>query len=308
MFWCLHPQDAQEAGATSSPVAKPKVPPVRKTKPDATNERTTRGPLGDTAQPRKRQKTATKVESESGDSALSSLDEAFDEDATKDNSSTRTKKPPGRLSKEKKTVSALKSRKNGRPVEMPSASEGKEDAASVASETNGELHNAGSESEMSEVLDKAPPPKKRGSKASETSKKDKKSAKSKPKEDSNIDPQEAVIKRLQSWLLKCGIRKLWHKELARYDSPKAKINHLRSMLKDAGMDGRYSVEKAKQIKEERELKAELEAVQEGAKQWGEPAVIEDAVIEDDAKRPKRRLAKGLRELDFLGDNDGEETD
>lgn len=34
------------------------------------------------------------------------------------------------------------------------------------------------------------------------------------------------------------------------------------------MTGRYSNEKAKRIKEERELAADLEAVQEGAKVWG----------------------------------------
>lgn len=34
------------------------------------------------------------------------------------------------------------------------------------------------------------------------------------------------------------------------------------------MSGRYSAEKAKKIKEERELAAEVEAVQAGASEWG----------------------------------------
>ena len=40
------------------------------------------------------------------------------------------------------------------------------------------------------------------------------------------------------------------------------------MLADIGMGGRYSNEKARKIKEERELAADLEAVQQGAKAWG----------------------------------------
>jgi len=40
------------------------------------------------------------------------------------------------------------------------------------------------------------------------------------------------------------------------------------MLADVGMAGRYSNERARKIKEERELAADLEAVQQGAKAWG----------------------------------------
>lgn len=162
-----------------------------------------------------------------------------------------------------------------------------------------------SESELSEVLDEAPPPKKSRKKPGpDKATKPTKTKPSKAKNDSNPDPDEAEIKRLQGWLIKCGIRKLWHRELAPYDTSRAKINHLKRMLKDAGMDGRYSAEKAKQIKEQRELAADLEAVQEGAKRWGQ-AGSED---ENGGKRPTRQLAKGLRNLDFLGSDDGEETD
>ena len=51
-------------------------------------------------------------------------------------------------------------------------------------------------------------------------------------------PDQAEIKRLQ------GIRKFWSKELASYDTPKAKIKNLKQMLAEAGMTGRYSQEKA----------------------------------------------------------------
>ena len=164
-----------------------------------------------------------------------------------------------------------------------------------------------SESEMSEVLDEAPKIKSRKRKSDPGKVRPKKteiSRRKKPTEQST-DPDIEEIKRLQGWLIKCGIRKMWHRELAPYDNTKAKIRHLKELLADAGMTGRYSIEKANHIKEERELQADLEAVQAGAKQWGKSETQE----EDDALgRPKRRLAKGLQELSFLNDDDAEETD
>lgn len=97
---------------------------------------------------------------------------------------------------------------------------------------------------------------------------------------------------------------MWYRELAPYEGPKSKIRHLREMLTEAGMTGRYSAEKANQIKEARELKADLEAVQEGDKHWGQSKSEE----EDGATTKPRRLAKSLQGLDFLNDDDGEETD
>jgi hypothetical protein len=163
-----------------------------------------------------------------------------------------------------------------------------------------------SESEMSIVIDE-PAPKPKGKKRpSDTTAPKTKSSKTKssatgPKDDGT---PEAEIKRLQSWLLKCGIRKVWSKELATYSTPKSKITHLKQMLKDIGMEGRFSAEKAKRIKEDRELKADLEAVQDGERRWGEGAIEEE---EDAGPKPRRRLAKGLKDLDFLGSG-GEETE
>ena len=108
---------------------------------------------------------------------------------------------------------------------------------------------------------------------------------------------------MQGWLIKCGIRKVWSKELAKCDTAKEKIRHLKGMLKDAGMEGRYSVEKANRIREERELKADLEMVQEGAKRWGKESGSENS----DDSRPKRRLNRGRKSLAFL-ESEGEETD
>ena len=166
-----------------------------------------------------------------------------------------------------------------------------------------------SESDMSELIDEGPMKKgrKRKSDVSETQK-GSKTSKSKRKEKAakpqDIDPDTEEIKRLQGWLIKCGIRKMWYKELAPFETSKAKMRHLKEMISDAGMTGRYSAEKASEIKESRELQADLEAVQAGAKQWG----TAESEGEDESGRPRRRLARGLQGLDFLNDDDGEETD
>ncbi|KAF2268557.1 hypothetical protein CC78DRAFT_613262 [Lojkania enalia] len=146
-------------------------------------------------------------------------------------------------------------------------------------------------SELSSLIDESPVKKKRQKKLpSEKRQKVPKSAKttatnakpSKLKSTHYDEPDQAEIKRLQGWLVKCGIRKVWSKELSRYDTAKEKIRHLKEMLKDAGMDGKYSNEKAARIKEQREFAAELEAIQEGEKHWGTEA--------NSGGRPRRRAA------------------
>lgn len=162
-----------------------------------------------------------------------------------------------------------------------------------------------SESEMSVVLDEDPRPQKKSRKAKprkESTRKAEQSKANKPPRPHG-DPESEEIKRLQAWLIKCGIRKMWHKELAAHDTGKAKIQHLKKMLADVGMTGRYSNEKATEIREARELKADLEAVQAGNKQWGKSESEDER-----GGRPRRKLARGLRELDFLNDDDGAETD
>ena len=170
------------------------------------------------------------------------------------------------------------------------------------------------ESELSSVIDDAPPKKKRQRKpsspsASKTKSKPEKShkvakaAKSKPEKE--ISPDEEEIKKLQSWLMKCGIRKLWHRELANCSTSKDKIRHLKQMLEDVGMTGRFSAEKAKQIKEARELAAELDAAKEFNEQWGQRSGDEDDEEEEGGEKkevPKRLKPKGL--IDF-GDSDDE---
>ncbi len=162
-----------------------------------------------------------------------------------------------------------------------------------------------SDSSMSILIDEPPKPKRNRKPDSAPAKAHStKSTKSKKPTEPPSDPDSEEIKRLQSQLVKCGIRKMWFKELSPYHNPKSKIKHLKQMLADAGMAGRFSEAKAEQIREERELRADLEAVQEGEKKWGR---VEDGEG-GGGGRGKRGLAKGFEGLGFLNDDDGEETD
>lgn len=127
------------------------------------------------------------------------------------------------------------------------------------------------ESEMSILIDDPPPKKKaprQPKKSTSPGAATKPTKKSTTAASKDLSPDDEEIKRLQSWLLKCGIRKLWHRELAPFSTPKAKIAHLKGMLTDAGMTGRFSAEKAKSIKEARELKEELDAAKDFEEKFG----------------------------------------
>lgn len=72
------------------------------------------------------------------------------------------------------------------------------------------------------------------------------------------------------------------------------MKHLQKELRDAGMNGRFSESRAKEIKEQRELMADLEAVKEGEKSWG-------------MGREEKRVTRGGKKIgaDGAGDADGE---
>ncbi|EAS28951.1 transcriptional regulator [Coccidioides immitis RS] len=158
---------------------------------------------------------------------------------------------------------------------------------------------AASESEMSEVLDEAPRPQQRKRKNRPTKGKATGSSRGK---DANVDKDQAEIKRLQSWLVKCGIRKMWPRELAPFDTPKAKIRHLKEMLSDAGMVGRYSIAQANVIRETKELQEDLEVIQEGAKKWGREESDDEGL---NRGRPRRLATQEAKSFDFLNDDDVE---
>lgn len=168
-------------------------------------------------------------------------------------------------------------------------------------------------SDLSSVIDEPPtrPRKKKSTSPLDTKDKIKKAAKP-AKAGKDSSPDELEIKRLQSCLLKCGVRKVWSRELKRFDSNKEKIIHLKSALKDIGMTGRFNADKARQIKESRELAAELEAAQEFNKHWGQNGggeeENEDGSDNDglkDEPQPRRLRPKGL--VDF-GDSGDEGSD
>ncbi|KAB5575362.1 hypothetical protein GE09DRAFT_591977 [Coniochaeta sp. 2T2.1] len=125
---------------------------------------------------------------------------------------------------------------------------------------------AADESSESEVFDEPPKLKRKFKSKEPSTKASGKSAKAKPgkaKATADLSPDAAEIKKLQGQLVKCGVRKIWGIELKPYgDDSRAKIRHLKDMLKEVGMDGRFSESKAREIKERRELLADLEAVNE----------------------------------------------
>lgn len=154
--------------------------------------------------------------------------------------------------KNQKVADSVKTEELKRPVTPPPAA--KTDA---------------SEDDMSDVLDETPVKSRRKSKVDKPAKTAKGAKAKTVKTKAEDDPDQAEIKQLQSWLVKCGIRKVWGKELKNCETSKDKIRHLKGMLKDAGMDGKFTLEKAARIKEQREFAKDLEEIQAGAAAWGE---------------------------------------
>ncbi|KAL7268850.1 hypothetical protein RUND412_008511 [Rhizina undulata] len=182
-----------------------------------------------------------------------------------------------------------------------------------------------SESEMSVVLD--PTPKKKGRSRSATGdaevgrkkasnpKAKKSTASSKGKKSTSTgNPDEDKVRQLQQWLTKCGVRKFWARELGKFENPKEKIKHLQSMLSDVGMTGRYSLDKAKKIRERRELLEDVEAVQKGASEWGNESghkINTRSTRSAPAPNPKvvaQKQIRGLEDLAFLDGQSGDDSD
>ena len=191
--------------------------------------------------------------------------------------------------KMKKKAGPKKAKKNRASTQQESESTSDNERMENGAERAGEA----SESELSVLIDDETKPKRRKKGSKEVKQKPepkKRGKKATPKSDLNPDAEE--IKRLQGWLVKCGMRKMWARELKPYDTAKEKIRHLKGMLSDVGMTGRFSVEKAARIREMRELQADLTAVQEGEKRWGKRDGEEE-------EKPKR-VSRGLPNIDDFG--------
>lgn len=129
-----------------------------------------------------------------------------------------------------------------------------------------------SSSELSSVIDEPPPPKRKRKSAKDAAPSKPPGGRTGAKSSTAAadSPDEAQIKVLQSQLSKCGVRKVWAFEFKKIgaDTPKAKIKHLKEMLVEVGMTGRFSEARAREIKEMRELQADLEDVMQGEQSWG----------------------------------------
>ncbi|CAI6335284.1 unnamed protein product [Periconia digitata] len=194
-----------------------------------------------------------------------------------------------------------------RPVKAIAQEEDGEDDGDVAMQTPppAKAQDEGSDSEMSVLIDESPVKKRQKSSQKPAKEKKKVSApkttKAKPASKVDDDPNQAEIKRLQGWLVKCGIRKVWGKELAKCDTPKDKIRHLKGLLSDAGMEGKFSVEKAAKIKEQREFAKDLEEIQAGEAAWGKQEVTQTG-------RPRRAANRPPPKVEFPKFSDDEEEE
>ncbi|KAJ8110758.1 hypothetical protein OPT61_g6485 [Boeremia exigua] len=283
----------------SKPAPKASKPKAPAKKPESRTENT-RGV--------KRKATAPKKQPQKRRKTVSSEDDMSDE--LSDAESEPAKKPVRRAKKvveedsEEEEVTPKKLTKKAKPVVEDDDDSDIERATPLAKETRtpppadkGDV----SESELSSLLDESPAKNKRQKKAPAAKKKEPAKPKAKAASKAADDPDQAEIKRLQSWLVKCGIRKVWSKELAKFDTSKEKIRHLKGLLSDAGMDGRYSDEKAAKIKEKREFAKDLEAIREGEAAWG--------TTEDTGGRPRRRAAAQavpVQKIEFSDDEEESE--
>ena len=55
----------------------------------------------------------------------------------------------------------------------------------------------------------------------------------------------------------CGVRKSWTKELQGKETSSEQIAHLKKLLINLGMKGRFSIEQAKSIKAKRDFEQEM---------------------------------------------------
>ncbi|KAJ2474807.1 hypothetical protein IWW56_005707 [Coemansia sp. RSA 2131] len=144
--------------------------------------------------------------------------------------------------------------------EDESAGEGEDDGKDEESsdkggseeEENGKDGSDNEEDEFSDVMDKEPPKSSRPKKREFTS-----TSPQTTKRAKTTSGNETTITNLKSYITKCGLRKVWAKELKNMNGAQ-QIRHLKTILDGLGMTGRPTLEKCKKIKAKRDLQAELE--------------------------------------------------
>ncbi|KAH8554589.1 hypothetical protein BGW37DRAFT_517120 [Umbelopsis sp. PMI_123] len=116
---------------------------------------------------------------------------------------------------------------------------------------------------------------------------------------------DETIKRLKTYINKCGVRKIWSKELADCETANSQIVRLQTILRGLGVEGRPTMEKCEKIRADRELKAEIDSLsrdnillsEKRATRSLVPAVDE---IEDTTEEVEEAKKNDL-DLTFLGD-------
>lgn len=71
--------------------------------------------------------------------------------------------------------------------------------------------------------------------------------------------KEASIDRLKGYIVKCGVRKRWKKELEGLNETQS-VLRLEQILRELGMEGRPTLEKCKDIKARKEFEEEMKAL------------------------------------------------
>ncbi|KAJ2499240.1 hypothetical protein GGH96_003686 [Coemansia sp. RSA 1972] len=163
-------------------------------------------------------------------------------------------------------------------------------------EDNGKGDSDNEDDDFSDVMDKEPAPsrpKKRES-ASTSPQPTKRAKTAKPSSGS-----DTTITNLKSYIAKCGLRKVWAKELANMNGAQ-QIRHLKAMLDGLGMTGRPTLEKCKKIKAKRDLQAELEEMHV------------DNIISKEPEAGVARSRRGARvvayNVDHVSDSEEEEEE
>ncbi|KAJ1325955.1 hypothetical protein MN608_09156 [Microdochium nivale] len=217
--------------------------------------------LSEEEAPKPRGKAVKKADKDDSESDLSELDSSEGEKPKRKTSAKPKSKPAPAKSESELSKPGVDEGDDSKNKDEPPAKP-KADGEQGSAKT-GDIID--SDSELSSVIDD-PPPRKRGKGAASKGPSKPSATKAPPKQ---VSADEEEIKKLQGHLVKCGVRKIWGIELKTFrDDTKAKIRHLRGMLTDAGMTGRFSEARAKEIKEQRELMADLEAVQDMNALWG----------------------------------------
>ncbi|KAG6381730.1 hypothetical protein JVT61DRAFT_334 [Boletus reticuloceps] len=219
-----------------------------------------------------RGKTSRKPESELKYKSKAIIESSDEEAATESGTRKSARSPKkGQTSAKSSPSKQKKVNKGDSDVEMdagpdagPSSSGSKPKPATESpkhsvSKTKESVNGDQMESELSSVIDE---PRTNRQKKQEKSVKPQKDEKKKRGKKEVLSKDEETVNKLKGIVVACGVRKVWKKEFEGLDKPSQQIKRLHSILSDLGMTPRYTLEKAKAIRGQRELAQELKDVQE----------------------------------------------